>query len=272
MKKINIDERKKLEFEILKYIKRICVENNLKYFLNYGTLLGAVRHNGFIPWDDDVDISMPYEDYRKLIKIINNDNSNYKILNPYEIDEYYYLFSKVVDTRTYLVEKNLKPLKDNGICIDIFPLNKFPNEKKQAIKYCRKTSKKLNHYNRQCWTTKYYVNDNKLKSLIKRFVFFPEYLVYRDKLKSKNKMLNLFEKYNDSNSDYVGFVSTENPERKILRKDIYEKLIDIDFEKEKFKVPKSYDILLKSLYGDYLKLPPEEKRCFPHNSDAYYKD
>ena len=120
---------KKIEFGILKYVSQFCLENNIRYFLCGGTLLGAVRHKGFIPWDDDIDIYMPRPDYDRFIDLMSNSTSNYYVLSSSQHD-YYYNFAKVIDGRTSLNEIGYQPIRNLGIYIDIFPLEGMPTNKK----------------------------------------------------------------------------------------------------------------------------------------------
>ena len=113
MEEMTIEELRKIQIEMLEHIDTICEKHNLKYFLLGGTLIGAIRHKGYIPWDDDIDICMPREDYKKLIEIINTQEDNkYTILNPYENEDYYYFFSKMVDNDTILIEDNYNRIKE----------------------------------------------------------------------------------------------------------------------------------------------------------------
>lgn len=266
-KLLNLEERKKIALDILKYIKKICEKNDIKYFLAYGTLIGAVRHKGFIPWDDDIDICLLYSDYIKLINILKKDD-NYNLISPYTNDNCYYCYSKLVDKSTFLVEENLKVIDNMGIFVDIFPLYNLPNGK-----FKRKTLvKRLTILNkiakRQIWTEHYYDSTNVPKSIVKAILFFPEY-IYCKMINVNKKILNMAKKYNNTDSGYVSNLPTDDPSTAILEKNIFSDTVNISFEKIYFKAPIKYDEFLCKIYGDYLKLPPVEERCLPHVIKAW---
>ena len=130
---LNLAEIKKIQLGALKYVKEICQKNNIDYYLMSGTLLGAVKYKGYIPWDDDIDIALKRKDYLKLIKLINDDNSDdYKILSIYNTKDYYYLFAKLVSKKTKLIE-NAKEIKEMGVYIDIFPLDYYNDNYEKYI-------------------------------------------------------------------------------------------------------------------------------------------
>lgn len=266
---ITKEEQKKIEFEILKYVKEICNKNKLNYFLCGGTLLGAVRHKGFIPWDDDIDIMMPYKDYKKLLNLLKKDNNKYTILEPYDNNNYYYTFSKLVDNKTYTDANNLK-VEGNGVCIDIFPCNNLPDDYSKCVELVNKFQRKYKAYWRETIQEKYYFSENKIKGIIKAIVFFPEHILY-NKQKNKKKIINMLEEYNNRKTKHAGFVASIYNKKEIFDKKIFDEYIELEFEKEKFKCIKQYDEYLKSLYGDYMKLPPEEDRHYPHDSKSYWK-
>lgn len=124
MKKIETEEMKKLELDMLIDVAKFCDENDIRYYLSGGTLLGAVRHKGFIPWDDDIDISMPRPDYLKFVSTYNGSSEFYQVQSIENNDKYWRTFAKVFDTRTYLKEDAIRMPKDgNGVFIDIFPID-----------------------------------------------------------------------------------------------------------------------------------------------------
>ena len=146
MREIQFEEMKKIELNILIYFTEVCEENNLRYYLGGGTLLGAVRHKGFIPWDDDIDVMMPRPDFQKLLSLSIN-NENYNIIKPGTAG-YYYNFAKLVDTRTILEEKGIKRIDGLGVYIDIFPLDgmpETPDARKKRFKELNSIRKRINN-------------------------------------------------------------------------------------------------------------------------------
>lgn len=258
MNKVDIRILKDTCYSILKEFDRLCKNSNLKYSLAYGTLLGAVIHKGFIPWDDDIDVIMPISDYDRLLKI-GTSSDKFKILSHENESSYYYTFAKMVDTTTVLREKT-KPNQKLGVYIDIFP-----------VEYCD---------NKVACDAK-----EKNKKLIKRIKFFSSTSNNRAKKQIKNFVGGIAgfidEKYIEHIYDnYELFLRSINSEKKecsclfstgaYLDKNVFTwdlfsgNLIELEFECKKFPVIPRYDTFLTQLYGDYMKLPPEEKQISQH--------
>ena len=140
MKKIDIVEAKKMMLDILKTVAKFCDENNLRYFIFYGTYLGALRHKGYIPWDDDIDIAMPRPDYEKFMEIFHAENL--AVWTWRKDNKYLLPFAKVYDTRTE-VHENADFGETFGVNIDIFPLDGLPKKQSQI--------KRRVEYMRFCW-------------------------------------------------------------------------------------------------------------------------
>ena len=272
MKEINLNELKEIQLDMLKFVKNICEVNNLKYFLCGGTLLGAVRHQGYIPWDDDIDIFMPIEDYKKFIKIIKDNNEiAYSILDPYDNDEYYYFFSKLIDNRTVMIEDNMPQINGFGVYIDIFPIYGLPNYTSQLDDYVDKMLQLNDIYKVKACPQTWNYSKNKFKKIIKSIVKFPMYCKYKN-IASKKRILSLLEENNYNKTKYVGYILSAYEKKEILDKRVFDKAIPMKFEDEYFNVPIGYDQYLKQIYGDYMKLPPLEKRQSHHNFTAWWKE
>ena len=130
--------------EMLGWFHNFCVENDLVYYLSSGTMLGAARHEGMIPWDDDIDVMMPREDIKKLEKLMKSQSGRYVLETPNtEASDFFYAFPKIYDTTTTLVENTRKKIK-RGIYIDIFPLDAMGNTEEEAAKHLKKIRKSFN--------------------------------------------------------------------------------------------------------------------------------
>lgn len=262
-RKLEIKEIKEIELNILKYIKKICEENNLEYYLAEGTLLGAIRHRGFIPWDDDIDILMPRNDYTRLINILKT-GERYKSLSFYNDDGYYYCFAKIVDLRTKVKELNLDyEIPNLGVWVDVFPMDGLPNDDKMINIHMKKILflRKLLYISlsKQCP-----IASSKIKYIFKH-VFWIIARLFGWKFWI-NKVDKLAMKYKYNQSCKVGRIVSGHD---IFDKKIFSYGVQRIFEDDKFSVPKDYHVYLKEVFGDYMKLPPIDERDTGHVFDAF---
>ena len=263
--RLTLTEIKQVELGILDYIVDICNKYNLIYYLSYGTLIGAIRHKGFIPWDDDIDISMPRDDYEKFLKIASSGqtNSKYKCLVPL-VDGYYYEFAKVIDTSTIVEDVSVQST-ENGVWVDIFPLDGLKKSDKishlslMILNRCRAASVN-NHFPHK--TRGVLLPIEYVFWKVCRLIGFKTFL---------KKSLKLSSKYKYSDSKYVGYASSYPAYNKYLLKEWFDKTILVEFEGRKYAAPVKYDEYLKMQYGNYMQLPPEEKRI-SHDMHAYWVD
>ncbi|MBQ9097610.1 MAG: LicD family protein [Clostridia bacterium] len=266
MRELSFEEIKKYELDILKEVAEFCDKNNLRYFLAFGTLIGAVRHKGFIPWDDDIDIQMPREDYNKFIQTFESEN--YKLVQPYD-KQAKHTIAKVIDKRTLKIEKSIKYKKGEelGIDVDIFPIDGQPYEEKEFLKYFNKKHLLYKMFS-------YIVIDVKAYSIRGKLAFGIPILI--SKCIGKNLIMKRIDKisarYPYEENDYVGSTSSlyEGVENRTL-KQWYDGTAEVDFEGYKFKAPVGYCEILTQLYGNYMQLPPEEQRVTHHSNHCYLK-
>ena len=261
MKKLSTDEIKKIALDILIDVDRFCIENNITYFLACGTLLGAIKYKGFIPWDDDIDIMMPRPDYERFLKLYKSDK--YKVLSP---SEGMYFYGKVYDTNTEVIENgnDYKKYSPIGIDIDVFPLDGIVNDEK-IIKRKVKKSAFLETLLRLSNQPIFY-RKNKLKA-INRII--PRIIG------SKNivKLIEINAKeYKYVDSDYViRYKDTPNGNSCAIEKDVF-KIIRKEFEGYMFNVPEGYNIWLSKFYRkDYLTYVPDVNQRRTHNRLTYFK-
>lgn len=252
--------------KVLKKVKEICEKENIEYFLGYGTLLGAVRHKGFIPWDDDIDIIMPRKEYEKFINycIYNKEKLGYFSLKHYRTcKEYIYPIARFCDMR-YRIEYSGAKDYGLGLFVDIYPfdgINLSDNNLKRKININK-------FFINICGMKKYKWSKNRFKGIIKYLFFI---LIRKINLNSLLKKIDkLGQKYMYENTEYVNCVIWEDLE-KIIPKDIFKETLKIEFEGELYKAPKKYDKFLKIHYGNYMKLPPINKQVGHHYYRVYTK-
>lgn len=272
MKKLTVEEVKTIELDILIYFAEFCKKNKLRYFLVYGTLIGAIRHRGFIPWDDDVDVAMPREDYNTLIECFNSqsENKKYRLISPLE-NKARHSIVKIVDACTIKRECGVSYKEAIGIDIDVFPVDGMPTEDTEYQKWYKKIIgiyEDYYVYNMSITGSPY----TKIKIIIKKLLVYIKYCSL-----NKNKCLLLAKKlhneYPFEKSEFVGIVECcDNGVNNRAPSLCFAKSTIVEFEGKSFCAPAGYDTILRNIYGDYMKLPPEDKRKYAHSYEAFLCD
>lgn len=258
-----------VQLEIAREVKRICDVNQIKYFLDSGTLLGAVRHKGFIPWDDDLDLGMLREEYQKFLDIAPKAlDSRYELVDWTKEINYPHQFCKVMKKGTLYQEEAQGGKARNGIYIDIFPYDSFPVESFRqkmlifSLTACRSLIRAKCHH--RTWVVH---NKFHFKKWVRNLPFRILCLFM-----SKKSLIKKYEKiamqYNGRPSSLLFPQSTCSFGKWIIPKNCLEKLMELKFEDTFFLVPTGYDEYLKRAYGDYMVLPPE---CERENRHAIIK-
>lgn len=269
MKKLTPSEFKKHTVKMLIEVTDYLEAHNLRYIIDYGTLIGCIRHKGFIPWDDDIDISMPREDLDKLYELLKKDDfsfsENLKLADTRNKYTTHNTFNKIIDINTITESKVRKKKYWYPIWIDIFPYDKIPNDEaliKKTKTYYDKTIKIAQMP---------LFNDFKKHKAIKAILGFfltPFVDPWLTKINKKTASFKGNRYYDFTASlqyrkDYGAKGDNFYCDSKLFNDYIYK-----TFEGHKFRVPKDYDTHLKKLYGDYMVLPPEEKRI-THFENSY---
>ena len=265
MREINIDELRKIQIEILDNVNNFCKKNKINYWIDCGTLLGAVRHSGYIPWDDDIDIGMLREDYDKFLNLYNKNNTKYRLMASELDNDYYFQFGKVVDTNTILYEPDEAGIK-GAVYIDVFVYDNAPDDEDKL----KDMFDKRDYYNKfriaQLYPNNY--DKSSIKKKIMRF-FLKIYLKFLPKNYYTKKCIKNSKRYINEKTKRVGnFTSSK---RMTGDKKIFKSFIELPFENKKYPAPIGYKDWLSAFYGDYMKLPPKEKQVSEHKFKAYYK-
>lgn len=255
---ISFEEKRSIQLEMLKEIDAFCRSNGIKYSLAFGTLIGAVRHKGFIPWDDDLDIMMPLPDMLRFKELFRSDTLKYCDVDV--IKHYDFAFSRIAHTNTY--NKRGLTCKTYGICIDTYPIVSIPSDKKQREDFfsiAMRIQKKRSQI--EAW-----------RNRIIRYLpvasipgFDKIHKEYRDQLLKK------CQPYGSTDCYYVvaGPLSIRN--RTMYDRDIFKELVDMEFEGFRSSCIKEYDYFLRLMYGDYMTPPPENERHPYHIGNFYWK-
>lgn len=265
MKEISLIEKKRLMLTMLEEVDAFCRKNDIKYFLTGGTLLGAIRHNGYIPWDDDIDIALPRKDYERLLSEFVSETGNIEILDYRNKKDYLWSFAKMVHKKTLLIDNALHQ-STIGVYIDIFPLDYIDASYADAKKYVKKVWK---------WRTILalkHLEVSKKRSHIKNIIIVCARIfnIIPDRVLIK-KIEKISRKYEDKpESEFVCNFSGAYGVREIVERKDFDSAMEHVFEGKMFKIPIGYDDVLSRTYGDYMTLPPEEKRVGHHDTKEYW--
>ncbi len=254
------------QLEIIKVFQDICRRHGLRYFAIGGTCLGAIRHGGFIPWDDDIDVGMPYEDYAKFLALAKNElPENYAVLS-YTSGKHFSMhhYIKLHDTRTTFIEDGTLQYFDrySGVFVDVFPVHGLPENRteRKIVLLLSLIYRKLNTQLRYPFT---YMESLKAKLLWLAFIPLRMFLPYYYFTSKNVKMMS---KYPFGCSDAIVFMWRSSKTNKAgwykntFPYEYFSSTTELPFEDTTIAVPAKYDKYLTMEFGDYMKLPPEEQR------------
>ncbi len=264
-------EVKRIELQLLRFFHKLCMEQGWNYSMTAGTLIGAVRHNGFIPWDDDIDVMMPRTDYNQLIDYCKNHNVPFRVVSCEQDRNYGSLFAKISDIHTIIEDEFTDWSKvEMGINIDIFPIDGLGDTLESAKKNVNKHR---------------FLNSLIIAKNWKRFTLSKTHPIYYEPIRLFFFLLarlvpmhSILNKVNSANqeidflsSKYAGCLCGVYKAKTIMKSCDFIDLIDLPFEGYSFKAIRKYDSYLRRSYGDYMKLPKERDRVEHHGFKAFYK-
>lgn len=270
MNKLTIEEIKRCSFEVLCQIRDICEENGLTYSLSGGTLIGAVRHQGFIPWDDDIDIMMPRPDYDRFLEIVRRDGAGFDLHCELDGEDYAYPFAKACHKKTEILENGtLQTDSRLGVYVDIFPVdgagNRFWTAKLRTMVFVAIHGLKVTSN----WTR---FHGSKLRKWYYEPLRYGCYLL--SKLLGRQRIDKLLQAFLHSrpfeDCAYAGRLVGDYGSKEIMPQKLFLDTVQVTFEGESFAAVRDYDTFLTRLYGNYMQLPPEEKQVSHHDFEAYW--
>lgn len=269
MTELSIEQCRPYLLGILSYVDTFCRENNIEYSLGYGSLIGAIRHKGFIPWDDDIDIIMTRDNYNKFIelhKYKKNENERYRIRKGYELANH--LHAVVSDEETIVIfQEGTTDSKfyKGGLWVDLFPLDNCCNE----LSYEKKWTKIRQLRKMQLLADFGALRDcskwnRRIRNIIHPFMYPFSGLISR----CLNRVI-LNE--NSCDTNYVASYSVWYWKQKVIPKSFFDNLITVEFEGYKYLAINEFDRYLRDLYGNYMQFPPEIQRVPKHKYKAFVK-
>jgi lipopolysaccharide cholinephosphotransferase len=266
MKKLSLNEIKKIELDILKQFGEFCSEHNLKYYLAGGTLLGAIRHKGFIPWDDDIDVCMPRPDYEKFLNEFPQENLNENLLLlDVRFHNFDAPFCNIIAKNTKVINKFVHNKANQKLWVDIFPVDGLPQDDKEV----GSIYKRGNFYRKLLMLCDANLGEGKtaFKKWAK-YILRPLANLY-GKNNLVKKLDSIGRSYRYEDCEYVGAVTwgLYGVGERMLKAE-FEKAVEVEFEGYRFPAFSCWDSYLRGLYGDYMQLPPLEKRQ-THDMEAY---
>ena len=264
---IDIKQLKAIQLDIMDHFHKWCIENDITYFITAGTLIGALRHNGYIPWDDDIDVVMLRPDYEKMLKLFPKDG-RYRLYSIERDPSCIYAYAKVYDFDTLMIEGNEKAHPKIGVNIDIFPLDSVTDNYEDG----KKLKKQLQLLNDILGVKQL---DKANRGLVKNVTvavlraissFFPYSWLVKQIIRGSKKYVE-----NTDSRYIVNAVIHAKGEREILEREWFKDTVELEFEGRKYLAPIGADQYMRRLFGNYMQLPPEDKRVSHHRFKAYYK-
>lgn len=246
------EEIRAKQLEIVKYVVDLCQKNNLNIYMGGGTLLGAVRHQGYIPWDDDIDLILPLPDYMKLIELIQQDDK-YDLYNTFTHSDCANFYTRVIDRSSIVKRWTYPNMTTGGVDIDVFPLSGLPDRLDESKEFFSRLRRMYTIY------TNSFVDMTGESDEKKAFLS-----------DLRKTILEMAERYNFYESKTAAYLFSKYWDKDLMPQEIYKDTVYLKFEGMELPAPVGYDIYLEYLFGDYMTLPEEKDRYAPHNYRAFH--
>ncbi|WP_448781027.1 LicD family protein [Bacteroides congonensis] len=267
MKTINLAELKVIQMDVLEVIDKFCTENNMHYSLACGSFLGAIRHKGYIPWDDDIDIYMPREDYERFIRIFPEELNHIKVASMERESKWNRAYAQAYDNRTIMNEYAKTPI-NVGVYIDVYPLDSVPDSDVEWIRYNKLRRTLIRTYELK------YIPIRWDRSILRNIVLIlGKTLLLPFNSRQMAKFISRFAQRYNGKGYNRSFECVQGMLQKYpFQSSLMTEFTRTQFEDRQFIIMKDYDAYLSNGYGNYMQLPPKEKQVPHHQFKAYWKD
>lgn len=259
----SIRQVQKMTLSLLKKFIQICEENQLRYYIAGGALIGAYRHNGFIPWDDDVDVIMPRKDYDSFVAIVMNGiPDGYDICNRYTDSNWHFAMSQFIDTESEVEIHLAEKPRHAHIWIDVFPIDGVPNNKFKRFIHIKRVM--FYRYMIQIANLKTQVDAHRKRPWYEKAVLKVTRIipigVFINTAKTLDKMECILKKYDFDSCDYAGDLLGRYREKEVMPREVFGTAKLHGFEEIQVSVPENSEYFLRTIYGEYMKLPSKENQ------------